>query len=374
MNTAVTQERLLGWYDCHARDLPWRRDCSPYRVLLSELMCQQTRVDTAIPYFERFVARWPTLGDLAAASEQQVLGEWAGLGYYSRARNLHRCAKAAAESGLPESVAALRKLPGIGPYTAGAIASIAFGIRAPVVDGNVERVLSRFRGLEADPRAGPGKKALWALADELVPADRPGDFNQALMELGALVCTPRKPACAQCPLTDGCIARAQGRQLELPARAARKKPVNVAGRAGLWIDRGRILLGRRPAKGLLPDLWEPISTAWKQGAPDEGALLGAFAARAGANVERGRLLGRVVHVFSHRRLVLDVYEVSGALPDPGQSDKSYYQAVRWVDLASPDVPLSKLAQKTIALCPPQPSSSSAMKSSAASSPKRTPPG
>jgi len=303
------QEHLLHWYRETRREMPWRSDPSPYHVFLSELMLQQTRVETVIPYFRRFTQRWPRLHDLARASEEEVLQEWAGLGYYSRARNLLRAAQSAvAQGGLPSSAAELRKLPGIGPYTAGAIASIAFGLPEPLVDGNVERVLCRLDGLGGDPKKGPTRKALWARAAELVPEDQPGDFNQALMELGALVCSPKKPKCGACPLSGGCVAVSLGQPERFPETAPRKKPKPVQ-RAVAVIRKGKqVLLAKRPDTGLLAGMWElPGGEVTEEGV-ELDALVDTLHARLGFVGAPGVRLGTVVHTFTHLRMTLHVYE------------------------------------------------------------------
>ena len=345
--SAVTR-RLLAWYPQNRREMDWRNSPTPYRVLLSELMLQQTRVDTVRAYFARFVALWPTFEDLAAASEEQVLEQWAGLGYYSRARNLHRAAQQVVAEGLPSTVAGLRKLPGVGPYTAGAVGSIALGLRTPLVDGNVERVISRIDGREEDPRSTRGSKALWARAEELLPEEPElaGTLNQALMELGALVCSPRSPSCERCPVSDLCAGKALGIHLELPRKAPKKPPTPVSAVAGLlWRD-GRVLCGRRPTPGLLGGLWEPVG-AWVD-APSEGELARVFRERVGIEVAVQWQLGSVVHVFSHRRLTLlgfAVVQVDAAEPRAA----SFYTEVRYLDPEDPGVGLSKLAYKTLAL-------------------------
>lgn len=342
------QHNLLAWYDRHRRTLPWREDPTPYHVLLSELMLQQTRVDTVIPYFERFTRRWPTLQDFARATEDEVLTEWAGLGYYSRARNLLKAAQTAvAAGGLTGDPAELRALPGIGPYTAGAIASIAFQTRAPVVDGNVERVLCRLDAIEGDPRSTPIKKALWARAGELVPDDRPGDFNQALMELGATVCSVRSPSCHRCPWQGNCQAHAAGIQEQLPKKAPKKKPVKVRGVSGILRLQGGILVARRPRSGLLGGLWEPPSAIVDTDEGLDAAVVAAFRETVGLHVQVQARLGDVVHVFTHRRLTRTVFEVT---PVGAQEPAAIrgYEAVAVLDDEA-DLALSKLARKTLAL-------------------------
>lgn len=246
---------LLRHFDAHRRAMPWRDTADPYAIWVSEVMLQQTRVDTVRPYYERWLSRFPTVDALADAPLDEVLREWQGLGYYSRARNLHRAARLVRErhgGAVPGDPAALRELPGVGDYTAGAVASMAFGVVVPAVDGNVRRVLARVYDL-ADPRPAE----LRELAGALVPLDRPGDFNQALMELGATICTPRSPDCRVCPIAEWCVARARGVQEERPAPKRRRPvpevviPTAVVARAD-----GALLLVRRPETGLLAGLWE----------------------------------------------------------------------------------------------------------------------
>lgn len=339
---------LLPWFERVARDLPWRRDPSPYRVLLSELMLQQTRVDTVVPYFQRFTAKWPTLEDLARAHEDEVLHEWAGLGYYSRARNLHRCARAAVElGGLPARVEELRALPGVGPYTSGAIASIAFGERAPLVDGNVERVLSRIDARDADPRSTTGKRALWERATELVqalePGEHPGQLNQSLMELGATVCLPRNPSCLVCPVRAHCRATARGEPEAFPKKAPRKPPVPIFAVYALARTREGWVLGRRP-KGLLGGLWEPIGVECASDVDPSDTALAALRERAGLLGSDPRLVGTVKHTFSHRKLTARVVRVRAeGDPDP----LHWYTDVRVVEDVE-SMSLSKLARKLLA--------------------------
>jgi len=346
---------LVAWYRSNARSLPWRDDPSPYAVLLSELMLQQTRVDTVIERFRRFLERWPTLADLAAAEEDEVLHEWAGLGYYARARNLHAAARAAhAVGGLPRDPKALRRLPGLGPYTAGAIASIAFGVAAPLVDGNVERVLFRVDARTEDPKTAAGKRALWARAAELVACEEPSDLNQGLMELGATVCSPRAPACPRCPWADLCAGRALGIAEDLPRRPPRKKPRPVRGAAGILRRDGAVLLGQRPGTGLLASLWEPVGADLASQESASDGVRRAFLDRVSLEVGITAHLGQIVHVFSHRRLTLEVFEVAVAGGDDPVAGGGY-QALRWVDPAAPgEVALSKLARRTLdlALEPP----------------------
>ena len=300
--------QLLDWYDRHRRDPPWRAPPGvrpdPYRVWLSEIMLQQTTVAAVTPRFEAFLARWSDVHALAAADRDDVLDAWAGLGYYARARNLHRCAQAVvADHGgdFPDTEPDLATLPGIGPYTAAAIAAIAFNRPAAAVDGNVERVIARLERIETPL---PAAKPLIRKATEtLVPAERPGDFAQALMDLGATICTPRKPACALCPWRDDCAARRTGDAEALPRKAARA--ARPKRRAMLfWLRAGDdVLLRRRPEDGLLGGMLELPSTPWREAAMP-GLEDGMQHAPAGAD---WRLLGgRVRHVFTHFELELAV--------------------------------------------------------------------
>lgn len=316
------QDRLLAWYDRHGRVLPWRARGAerpdPYRVWLSEIMLQQTTVATVGPYFNAFLRRWPMVAHMAAAPVEAVLDAWAGLGYYARARNMHRCAQvvcAEFAGTFPDDEAALRRLPGIGPYTAAAIAAIAFGRRASVVDGNVERVVARLHAVETPLPAA--KVELRDLAAALLPAGpaakfRYGDFAQAMMDLGATVCVARGPRCDVCPLTDDCAGRAAGIAETLPRRAAKTARPTRRGVA-FWIEGpdGAILLRRRPRRGLLGGMLELPSTEWREAdwAPAE--------TRAAAPVlaDWRPLQGIVRHTFTHFYLELAVW--AGTVPGDG---------------------------------------------------------
>ena len=268
MPVTATAADLLAWYDRHRRALPWRalpgESADPYRVWLSEIMLQQTTVQAVKPYFAAFLARFPSVAALAEAPSEAVMSAWAGLGYYSRARNLHACAKTVAnEHGgrFPDTEADLRTLPGIGPYTAAAVAAIAFGQKAAAVDGNVERVMSRLFMLDVPMPAGWPVVAARTIA--LVPEDRPGDFAQALMDLGATICTPRKPACALCPWQAPCLARKAGTQESYPRKLAKKEGLLRQGTAFVVLrEDGAVLLRTRPPKGLLGGMAEVPTSAW----------------------------------------------------------------------------------------------------------------
>ncbi|MDX1675164.1 MAG: A/G-specific adenine glycosylase [Longimicrobiales bacterium] len=287
-------DALLRHFDAHQRSMPWRETSDPYAIWVSEVMLQQTRVDTVIPYWERWLDRFPTVDHLAEADLDDVLKEWEGLGYYSRARNLHRAACMVRErfdGRVPETVDTLRELPGVGEYTAGAVASIAYGVPTPAVDGNVRRVLARLYDLE---RPTPGE--LRQYAAELVPADRPGDFNQALMELGATVCTPRSPSCGVCPLAEQCEARRLGVQEQRPLPRPRKRiPEETIRTAVLVRGDGAMLVSRRPEDGLLGGLWEfPGVRAGEPWAEPIAGWLDAAAQRTELDAVR--------HAFSHKRV------------------------------------------------------------------------
>lgn len=321
--------RLLDWYDRHRRILPWRSPpgelADPYRVWLSEIMLQQTTVAAVGPYFQDFTTRWPTVVDLAAAELDDVLRAWAGLGYYARARNLHKCAQTVAKdhAGIfPEDEEGLRQLPGIGTYTAAAIAAIAFGRPATAMDGNVERVVARLFDVR-DPLPGV-KPVLKELASGLVPEHRPGDYTQALFDLGATICTPKKPRCMLCPVADLCRARAAGSQDGLPAKAEKSaKPVRRGIAFFLTDAAGNILLRRRAETGLLGGMMEVPSSAWGPAAP----TLEDAAGQAPLEPAAWRTLpGLVRHTFTHFELELAVVAGQvGSAPAP--------EGCRW---AAPD--------------------------------------
>jgi A/G-specific adenine glycosylase len=323
------RRRLLSWYDRHQRRLPWRGAAvDPYHVLVSEMMLQQTQVATVIPYFQRFIARLPTLADLAAADEQEVLRLWQGLGYYSRARNLQRAArKVMSDFGgaLPSDIESLRSLPGIGRYTAGAIASIAFSQRSAILDGNVARVLCRLWNLHGHPSEPKVREQLWSLAQQALPRQRVGDFNSALMELGALVCTPRNPQCLLCPVRQHCRALAIGVQEQIPP-PRKAKPTPCLKRWTFCIrDRDdRWLIEQRPARGRWAGMWQFITIE-----PTSG--IEAIDRDLPVRVAAPRAIGTIRHTLTHRRYEFAVYACDAAVTDANGrlSDRPR----RWVTLS-----------------------------------------
>jgi len=292
---------LIGWGREHGRHLPWRETADPYAIWLSEVILQQTRVDQGTAYWQRFMRRWPTVMALAQATEDEVLREWQGLGYYSRARHLHAAAKAVAEAGgFPTTFEGLRKLPGVGDYTAAAIASFAYGLPHAAVDGNAYRVLARHFGISTPIDTGEGKKTFAQLAQELLPKGASADFNQAMMDFGATLCTPRQPLCSDCPLAVTCSARSEGRVAQLPVKQGRtavktRCMTYVVARSG-----GRIALHQRAAGDIWQGLWEP-PIAENPSRPSEPVALPEWAA--GAVLLRQGLK----HVLTHRILLADVY-------------------------------------------------------------------
>jgi A/G-specific adenine glycosylase len=317
---SAVRRALLDWYDVNRRDLPWRRTRDPYAIWVSEMMLQQTQVATVIAYHERWMRIFPTVSALARAEEDDVLHAWQGLGYYSRARNLWRGAQAVVrdhDGRVPRSVEELRSLPGIGPYSAGAIASIAHGARAAIVDGNVIRVLSRLFGLRGDPSRMPLKADLWARAEALVPEDRPGDFNQAMMELGATVCSPKTPRCAACPLAKRCVAHATGVETELPELAKRKETVAVARAACTVFRRERVLVVQVPeTASRSAGMWQFPNTDVGARETAEAAAARAVREAVGLSVSALEATRVVRHSVTHHRISLEVFRATSTKGTP----------------------------------------------------------
>jgi len=319
------RRRLLLWYQKNKRDLPWRRTRDPYRIWISEIMLQQTRVAAVIPYYERFLGRFPDVAALASAPEQELLALWAGLGYYSRARNLQRAAKKILEWGaFPSDYLSLRDLAGVGEYTAAAIASMAFDLRHAVLDGNAIRVLSRLTAEQGNIGSAVVRKRLRATADGLLDPRQPGEFNQALMELGAMVCLPKQPQCSRCPLAQLCAARSRGLEGELPFRSGRVKPIGVQKQLVAVEKHGKLLLWQRAADSRrLAGFWELPELSQVPGARVEGKA------------------GRFRHTIVNTNYFFEVHRgFIGARP----------KGFQWVALARIDeIPLSTTAKKAL-LC------------------------
>ena len=312
---AQIRKLLLTWYRAQRRDLPWRRTPTLYPVMLSEYMLQQTRVDQALPYYARFLDAFPTLPDLAAAPLDRVLKLWEGLGYYARARNLHKAAQHLVTKQLP-AAADLDDCPGIGPYMRAAIGSIVFNEALPVIDGNVNRVLARVLALDVPPQDKPARARLLEVLYTWIDADAPGDFNQAVMELGALVCAPRSPSCLLCPLAEACAARKAGRPESYPLRLPKPaRPHKDLVAAVIQRQDGRVLIAQRPATGLLASLWEfPTATAAK-GEDLPAACARAAQEKVGLNVRIGATLASVEHGFTHFQATLHGFACT---PKPGK--------------------------------------------------------
>ena len=332
---ACFRAALLAWYDAHARDLPWRGDISPYHTWVSEIMLQQTQAATVIPYFLRFIERFPTVQALADASLDDVLKSWEGLGYYRRAHNLHKTARIIVEQHdgkLPRDEKALLALPGIGRYTAGAIRSIAFGDSAPVLDGNVKRILARLDDIETSIDERETEKRLWARAADLLDPHRPGDFNQAMMELGATICLPASPACDVCPVADFCLARARGVQTQRPVRTPRQRIPHYDVAAGVvWhaTDPERFLIAQRPAGGMLGGLWEFPGGKQEPGEDLPQTLVRELMEELEIRVTVGEKFAEVKHAFTHFRITLHAFHARHIAGEPQRIGVDDW---RWVTL------------------------------------------
>ncbi len=339
---------LHAWYREQARELPWRQTRDPYAIWVSEVMLQQTQVQTVIPYYRAFLAAFPDPAALAAASEEEVLRVWEGLGYYRRALNLRAAARAlvAERAGeLPRTLAELRALPGVGAYTAAAIASIAFGLDAATVDGNVRRVLCRLVALAEDPRRPPFAAALDELAAALLPAGEAEIHNQAMMELGARVCTPRAPACAACPLAAPCLGRASGDPARLPARPRRRELPHHEVAIGIVRRRGRYLVDQRPYDGLLGGLWEFPGGKLEPGESVEQALARELDEELGLAVEIEAALEPVEHAYSHFSVTLHP-RLCRYLRMDGRAGEG--RPLRWLTLAAlREVPMPRANRKLL---------------------------
>ncbi len=340
--TAI-QSRLLVWFRANARDLPWRSNRTPYRVWISEMMLQQTQVETVIPYFHRFLERFPTIDDLAAAPLGNVLKLWEGLGYYARARNLHKAAQIIVSDlhgEWPRSVEGLLALPGIGRYSAGAIASLAFEVRAPVLDGNVIRVLCRLCATERDPKDAKVREDLWQLAEALLPSPKigegsgvrstAGEFNEALMELGALICTPRNPQCDVCPLARYCEANKRGLQDQLPLKTKRKPLPHFDVTAAVIRKDGRLLIAQRPFGGRLGGLWEFPGGKVERGETLPQCLRREIKEELGMRIKVGKPIISIDHAYTHFKITLHAFECKLV---SGKPQALQVQDFKWVRMS-----------------------------------------
>jgi A/G-specific adenine glycosylase len=352
--TAALRRDLLAWYRTHRRDLPWRQTRDPYRIWISEVMLQQTQVATVIPYYQRFLKRFPNLAALARADLQQVLKHWEGLGYYRRAHHLHRAARELVDRGngrLPDERQTFRSLPGVGDYIANAVMSIAFGRPCAVVDGNVKRVLARLEGITAEVNQAASHRVYQAAADRLLDRGDPGTFNQALMELGALVCTPRNPSCPVCPWQVPCFARQNDATTDLPRRI-RKAPIpEHVMAAGLLWHRRRLLIVQRPSEGLLAGLWEfPAGRRLADETPQD-ACRRILPATTGISVRVEQDLACIHHAYTHFKIVQDLFccrKIAGRVRLDG------YQAFRWIRPRELDAfPFTGACKKAFPQLPPE---------------------
>jgi A/G-specific adenine glycosylase len=341
--TTELADRLLEWYTANRRSFPWRDDPQPYAVWVAEIMAQQTRLETMLPFYQRWIARFPNISALAAASQQEVLNEWEGLGYYSRARNLHQAARVVMDEydgALPVTAAELEKLPGIGRYTAGAIASIAFGEDTPLVDGNVRRVFARVLALTEAVNTPAGDKRIWAAAGQHLPAGKAGDFNQALMDLGAVVCLPRQPRCDACPLAGLCLAHRAGEEDRYPVKVSRAKVPHHTVTAAVVRRDSRVLIAQRREDALLGGMWEYPGGKQEPDENLENCLKREIKEELGVTIEVGAPVGVYKHAYTHFRVTLHAFESRIISGDLHLND---HQAVKWVRLEElDDYPMGKI--------------------------------
>jgi len=341
--TSSLAPKLLDWYRRQGRSLPWRGHPDPYAVWVSEIMLQQTRVEAVIPYFEKWMQLFPDVENLAAASEQDVLNAWEGLGYYSRARNLHKAAKivvAEYNGELPQNLKGLRSLPGIGRYTAGAIASIAFNLDEPTLDGNLRRVFARLFDVSEPADSSTGQEILWKLAGQHLPKGQAGDYNQALMDLGATICLPKNPRCLLCPLMELCQARANGTQELRPVLKPKKETPHYTHTAGVVVRQvgnpphDEVLLAKRPSKGLLGGMWE-FPNGRVDGDP-AAELASTLEAGYGLGVQGGEALGTVQHAYTHFKITVHAFRCE-------LISMSEEKSLKWVKLEALDeYPMGKV--------------------------------
>jgi A/G-specific adenine glycosylase len=329
------RQTLLTWYAQNGRDLPWRRTHDPYAIWISEIMLQQTQVKTVLPYYDRWLQRFPTVQALAEAEQQTVLKAWEGLGYYARARNLHRAAQlivADHRGKFPQAFDAVMALPGIGRTTAGGILSAAFNQPLPILDGNVKRILARLVALPQPPNKALPQ--LWSLSEALLPPDNPRDLNQAMMDLGATLCTRHRPTCSQCPWQGNCAAYNQNVHLEIPMTETRAPlPHKLIGVAVVWNEQGQILIDRRPQSGLLGGLWEFPGGKIEPGETVEACIRRELQEELAIDVEVGDRLITIDHTYSHFRVTLNVFHCRHRAGDPQPIE---CDEVRWVEVAELD--------------------------------------
>ncbi len=335
--------RLLDWYRQNRRSLPWRTTSDPYAVWVAEIMLQQTRVETVIPYYRRWMEQFPTLQHLAQADEQQVLKAWEGLGYYSRARSLQRAARLIVEQHqgqIPSRMEALMRLPGIGRYTAAAIASIAFGADEATLDGNIRRVLARLFHMDLPARSPEGERRLWQLARQHLPAGRAAEYNQALMDLGATICTPRTPDCSACPLETLCMARQLGRQEQLPRLERRSSGPHYLVTAAVIQKDGLVLIAQRPAQGLLGGLWEFPGGKVEPGESLQDGLQREICEELGVRIAVGEPLGVFRHAYTHFRVTLHAFHCRILEGEPAALQTADW---RWATMEQlKDFPMGKI--------------------------------
>lgn len=347
------RRRLLDWFARHQRDLPWRGNRDPYRIWVSEVMLQQTQTATVVPFFHRFLDTFPTLADLAAATEHEVLRQWEGLGYYRRARDLHRAAQQIVsehKGQFPRDPAVLATLPGMGRYTVGAVLSQAFELRLPILEANSQRVLCRLFGIREEPTRGSTRRKLWEIAESLLPRRHVGDFNQALMELGALVCTPTTPRCPQCPLQKACVANRLGLQEKIPSRLPRKSSLLVREVCVVIRRAARVLLVQRPPDGRWPGLWEFPHGPMEAGEQLEAAVERIAGEMTGIRIRLGAEVLAIRHTVTHHRIILTCFEANYR---GGRFRSKVYAQGRWIEpeqLASYPIsaPQRRLAQALVA--------------------------
>ena len=337
------QKKLLTWYRKNARDLPWRESKDPYQIWVSEIMLQQTRVETVIPYYTRWMTVFPTLHSLAKARQDQVLSGWEGLGYYSRARNLHQASKIVVEEyqgKLPQDSVSLQALPGIGRYTSGAIASIAFGIDAPVLDGNVRSVYARYFNISTPLQTSGTERILWQIAQEILPSGSAGEFNQALMELGALICHPKNPDCENCPLAESCLANNLNLQESRPVRKKKSPLPHLQVTAAVFQENGKVFLAKRPPDGLLGGMWEFPGGKQKDKETLPETLRREIREELRVPISVGEALGVYHHAYTHYKVTLHAFHCSLNSRD---IQLTFHTESAWVSLDSlANYPMGKL--------------------------------